>query len=49
MVRLKSRGILLIEREKEPTEVNMLLEERGAHLLAVSGRRRLGKTTSFPE
>ncbi|MFQ5859410.1 MAG: ATP-binding protein [Anaerolineae bacterium] len=40
---------MLIDREKELTELNLLLEEPGAHLLAVSGRRRLGKTTLLLE
>jgi AAA+ ATPase superfamily predicted ATPase len=40
---------LLIDREKELAELNLLLEEPGAHLLAVSGRRRLGKTTLLLE
>ena len=40
---------MLIDREKELAELNLLLEEPGAHLLAVSGRRRLGKTTLLLE
>jgi AAA+ ATPase superfamily predicted ATPase len=40
---------LLIDREKELDELNLLLDEPGAHLLAVSGRRRLGKTTLLLE
>jgi AAA+ ATPase superfamily predicted ATPase len=40
---------LLIDREKELNELDLLLEEPGAHLLAVSGRRRLGKTTLLLE
>ena len=39
----------MIDREKELEELNLLLEEPGAHLLAVSGRRRLGKTTLLLE
>lgn len=41
--------MLLIDRETELDELNLLLEESGAHLLAVSGRRRLGKTTLLLE
>ena len=40
---------MLIDREKELEELNLLLEEPGAHLLAVSGRRRLGNTTLLLE
>ena len=40
---------MLIDRQKELVELNLLLEESGAHLLAVSGRRRLGKTTLLLE
>lgn len=40
---------MLIDRESELAELNLLLEEPGAHLLAVSGRRRLGKTTLLLE
>ncbi len=40
---------MLIDREKELAELNLLLGEPGAHLLAVSGRRRLGKTTLLLE
>jgi AAA+ ATPase superfamily predicted ATPase len=39
----------MIDRERELMELNLLLNERGAHLLAVSGRRRLGKTTLLLE
>jgi AAA+ ATPase superfamily predicted ATPase len=40
---------MLINREQELDELNFLLQEGGAHLLAVSGRRRLGKTTLLVE
>ncbi len=40
---------MLIDRERELEELNFLLEEGGAHLLAISGRRRLGKTTLLLE
>jgi hypothetical protein len=40
---------LLIDREKELAELDPLPEERGGHLLAVSGRRRLGKPTLLLE
>ena len=40
---------MLIDREKELEELNLLLAEPGAHLLAVSGRRRLGNTTLLLE
>jgi uncharacterized protein len=36
---------MLVDRERELEELNWLLEEGRAHLLAVTGRRRLGKTT----
>jgi uncharacterized protein len=36
---------MLVARERELEELNWLLEEGRAHLLAVTGRRRLGKTT----
>lgn len=39
----------MIDRERELEELNFLLQERGAHLLNVSGRRRLGKTTLLLE
>lgn len=40
---------MLIDREQELEELNFLLAEPQAHLLAVSGRRRLGKTTLLLE
>lgn len=40
---------MLIDRESELEELNLLLAEPQAHLLAVSGRRRLGKTTLLVE
>jgi uncharacterized protein len=40
---------MLIDRERELEELNFLLQEGGAYLLAVSGRRRLGKTTLLLE
>ncbi|MFN8489601.1 MAG: ATP-binding protein [Caldilineaceae bacterium] len=40
---------MLIDRERELEELNLLLAEPQAHLLAVSGRRRLGKTTLLVE
>lgn len=40
---------MLIDREQELEELNFLLAEPQAHLLAVSGRRRLGKTTLLVE
>lgn len=40
---------MLIDREQELEELNFLLKEPTAHLLAVSGRRRLGKTTLLVE
>jgi len=36
---------MLVDRKRELEELNWLLEEGRAHLLAVTGRRRLGKTT----
>ena len=39
----------LIDRDHELEELNWLLQEGRAHLLAVSGRRRLGKTTLLLE
>jgi len=36
---------MLFDRERELAELNMLLGEPGARLVAVTGRRRLGKTT----
>ena len=36
---------MLIDRERELKELNGLLHDRAARLVAVSGRRRLGKTT----
>jgi len=42
-------GAALIDREKELEEFNLLLKEPGAHLLAVSGRRRPAKTTLLLE
>jgi AAA+ ATPase superfamily predicted ATPase len=36
---------MLVDRERELDELNALLDEPAARLLAVSGRRRLGKTT----
>lgn len=40
---------MLIDREQELAELNLLLDEPHANLLAVSGRRRLGKTTLLLE
>ena len=40
---------MLIDREREVEELNWLLQEGGAHLLAITGRRRLGKTTLLLE
>lgn len=40
---------MLFDRERERGELDLLLDEPGAHLLAVSGRRRLGKTTLLLE
>lgn len=40
---------MLIDRETEVEELNFVLAEKGAHLLTVSGRRRLGKTTLLVE
>lgn len=36
---------MIVDRERELDELNALLKRRTARLLAVSGRRRLGKTT----
>ncbi len=41
--------MILVDRDPELEELNLLLEEGGAHLLAVTGRRRLGKTTLLLE
>jgi AAA+ ATPase superfamily predicted ATPase len=40
---------MLFDREKELQELDFLIHEPGAHLLSVSGRRRLGKTTLLVE
>lgn len=40
---------MLIDRQREVEELNWLLQEDGAHLLAITGRRRLGKTTLLLE
>ena len=40
---------MLIDREQELEELNFVAEEAGAHLLTMSGRRRLGKTTLLVE
>ena len=36
---------MLIDRERELDELDFALRHRASRLLAVSGRRRLGKTT----
>lgn len=36
---------MLVDRENELEELNLMLSEPGAGMLAVTGRRRLGKTT----
>jgi len=36
---------MLVDRKRELDELNRLLAAPAAHLVAVSGRRRLGKTT----
>ena len=36
---------MLIDRERELDELDFALRHRSSRLLAVSGRRRLGKTT----
>lgn len=36
---------MLVDRQRELEELNGLLHGRSSRLVAVSGRRRLGKTT----